>query len=58
MVTSCPFKLVNLSPSILYLAHLQRCSVFDPINILFTSEFSYLVFRNPSDKTETGIANR
>jgi hypothetical protein len=55
---SSPFKLVNLSPSILNLAHLQRCWVFDPVNILFTSKFSYLVFRNPSDKTETGIAKR
>jgi hypothetical protein len=57
-VASFPFKLVNLSPSILYLAHLQRCWVFDPVNVLLTSNSSYLVFRNPSDKTKIGIANR
>ncbi len=57
-VASFPFKLVNLSPSILYLAHLQRCWVFDPVNVLLTSKFSYLVFRNLSDKTKIGIANR
>ncbi len=39
--------------------HLQRCSVCDPQNIFFTSKFSYLLFSNPTHKTETGrTANR
>jgi len=43
---------------IVFLEHLQRCSVCDPAKIFFTSKFSYLLFCNPTYKTETGTANR
>jgi hypothetical protein len=39
------------------LEHLQRCSVGDPGKIFFTSKFSYVLFCNPTHKTETGTAN-
>ncbi len=38
--------------------HLQRCSVCDLAKIFFTSKFSYVLFCNPTNKTETGTANR
>ncbi len=34
--------------------HLQWCSVCDPVKKKFTSKFSYLLFCNPTHKTETG----
>jgi hypothetical protein len=38
-----------------FLEHLQRwCSVCGLAKIFFTSEFSYLLFCNPTHKTETG----
>jgi hypothetical protein len=40
------------------LEHLQRCSVCDPAKIFFTSKFSYVLFCNPTNKSETGTANR
>jgi hypothetical protein len=40
------------------LKHLQRCSACNPAKLFFTSKFSYLIFCNPTHKTETGIANR
>jgi hypothetical protein len=40
------------------LEHLQRCWVCDPEKIFFTSKFSYVLFCNPTNKTETGRANR
>ncbi len=40
------------------LQHLQRCSVCDLAKIFFTSKFSYVLFCNPTHKTETGTANR
>jgi hypothetical protein len=40
------------------LEHLQWCSVCDPANIFFTSKFSYVLFCNPINKSETGTANR
>jgi len=40
------------------LEHLQRCAVCDPGEIFFTSKFSYVLFCNPTNKTETGTANR
>jgi hypothetical protein len=36
------------------LEHLQWCSK----EIFFTSKFHYLLFSNPTHKTETGTANR
>ncbi len=33
--------------------HPLQCSVCDPAKIFFTSKFSYLLFGNPSAKTET-----
>jgi hypothetical protein len=41
-----------------FLEHLHRCSVCDRGKIFFTSKFSYLIFCNPTHKTETGTANR
>jgi hypothetical protein len=41
-----------------FLDHLQWCSVYDPAKIFFTSMFSYLLFRNPTHKTEIGTAYR
>jgi hypothetical protein len=38
--------------------HLQRCSVCDPAKIFFTSNFSYVLFCNPTNKTETGTKDR
>jgi len=40
------------------LEHLQRCSVCGPAKYIFTCKFSYLLFCNPTHKTETGTANR
>jgi hypothetical protein len=40
------------------LKHLQRCSACNPAKLFFTSKFNYLIFCNPTHKTETGIANR
>ncbi len=38
--------------------HLQRYSVCDSAKIFFTSKFSYVLFCNPTHKTETGTTNR
>ncbi len=38
--------------------HLQRCSVCHSAKIFFTSQFSYVLFCNPTHKTETGATNR
>jgi hypothetical protein len=38
--------------------HLQLYSICDPAKIYFTSKFSYVLFCNPTHKTETGTANR
>jgi hypothetical protein len=40
------------------LEHLQRCSVCDPAKIISTSKFSYVLFGNPTNKTETVTANK
>jgi hypothetical protein len=44
------------------LCHIKAClvmlSMCDLAKIIFTSKFSYLLFCNPSHKSETGIANR
>ncbi len=40
------------------LEHFQQCSVYDPAKIFFASKFSYVLFCNPTHKTETGTANR
>jgi hypothetical protein len=37
---------------------IQRCSVYDPAKIFFTSKFSHVLFCNPTHKTEGGAANR
>jgi hypothetical protein len=37
---------------------LQLCSGCDPPKILFTSKFSYVLFCNPTDQTETGTTKR
>jgi hypothetical protein len=37
---------------------IQRCSVYDPAKIFFTSKFSHVLFCNPTHKTEAGAANR
>jgi hypothetical protein len=42
----------------LLLEHIQRCSRCDPLKIFFTSKCSYVLFCNPTNKTETGTANR
>ncbi len=42
----------------LLLEHLQRCSICDPAKIFFTSKCSYVLFCNPTNKTESGSANR
>ncbi len=34
--------------------HLQWCSLSEPVKKDFTSKFRYLLFFNPTDKTETG----
>jgi hypothetical protein len=36
----------------------QQCSVCDPAKILFTSKFSYVLFRNPTHKNWDSKANR
>jgi hypothetical protein len=36
---------------------LHWCSVYEPAKIFFTSKFSYLLFSNPTHKTETGTTN-
>jgi hypothetical protein len=36
--------------------HPHRCSVCDPAYIFLTSKFSYLLFCNPTHKTENGTA--
>jgi hypothetical protein len=41
-----------------FLDHLQWCSVCDPAKIFFTSMFTYLLFGNPTLKTEIGTAYR
>jgi hypothetical protein len=40
------------------LEHLQQCSICDLAKIFFTSKFSYLFSCNPTNKTETGAANK
>jgi hypothetical protein len=40
------------------LEHLHRCSICDLGEIFFTSKFSSVLFCNPTNKTETGTANR
>jgi hypothetical protein len=40
------------------LEHLQRCLVCEPAEVFCTSKFSYVLFCNPTNKTETGKANR
>jgi hypothetical protein len=45
------FKLIRASPPVLN-------RVCDPAKVFLTSEFSYLLFRNPTHKTETRTANR
>jgi hypothetical protein len=37
---------------------LQRCSLFDPAKIFFTSKFSYVLFCNPTNKTGTGTTKQ
>ncbi len=39
------------------LEHLERCWVCDSEKIFFTSKFSYVLFCNSTNKTETGTAN-
>ncbi len=41
-----------------FLGHLQQCSVCDPEKIFFTSKFSYVLFSNPTHKTETQTTKR
>jgi hypothetical protein len=36
------------------LEHLQQFSVYDPAKIFFASKFRYVLFCNPTHKTETG----
>jgi hypothetical protein len=51
--------LYSQTESFTLLEHLQRCSVCDPAaKKNFTSKFSYVLFCNPTYKTETGTANR
>jgi len=50
--------LYSQTESFTLLEHLQRCSVCDPAKIFFTFKFSYVLFHNPTYKTETGTANR
>jgi len=38
--------------------HPQQCSVCEPAKIFLTSEFSYLLFSNPTHKTKTKTAIR
>jgi hypothetical protein len=38
--------------------HLQWCSLSQPVKKDFTSKFSYLLFCNPTHKTETGTTTR
>lgn len=41
-----------------YLEHEQKCSVFDPAKMFFTSEFRYLLFCKPTPTTETRTVNK
>jgi hypothetical protein len=36
----------------------MQCSVCDPEKIFFTTKVSYVLFCNPTNKTETGTSNR
>ncbi len=47
-------NMINIS----FLEHPLWCSVCDPAKIFLTFKFSYLLFCNPTHKTETGTANR
>jgi hypothetical protein len=58
LVSSFFSEVTMKMPSHLVLEHLQRCSVCDPVKIFVTSKFSYVLFCNPTNKTETGTANR
>jgi hypothetical protein len=51
-------QVIILTISLPHLEHLQLCSVCDPAKIFFQSKFSYVLFCNPTNKTETGTANR
>jgi hypothetical protein len=57
-IYQCDRLKLNILAMFNALAHPHRCSVYDRAKIFLTSKFNYLLFCNPTHKTETGTANR